>query len=103
MERFVSQNTPEWHSIWEALSCATGDYADECPDTGERWQYMGTAGGRHTFRHRHRPQFLNGKAIQPIKGFAGLHCDRVYVDVDEDTLRVVSVRVFPYLETAAKV
>ena len=31
------------------------DLDDECAETGERWQYMGTWDGEHQFRHRHHP------------------------------------------------
>jgi|APFre7841882630_1041343.scaffolds.fasta_scaffold04237_2 hypothetical protein len=41
-----------WNRAWEAIKQLYGDYACECPVTGEVWQYLGTASGFHVFRHR---------------------------------------------------
>jgi len=88
---WLSPSDPEWDRAWHALADAVGDYSDECPETGERWQYMGTVqtslpaiGSNpliacvHQFRHRHR----SWKARPAIKGFCGdsRGC-RVYVDI----------------------
>lgn len=95
---YLTNTSPEWPAMWEALADATGDYADCCPETGECWRYMVTVDGSHQFRHRHRPQFRkNGTPITPIKGFAGQHWDRVYLDINAETLQVSRVNVLPYI------
>ena len=94
----LSTTSPEWPAMWDALARATGDYADCCPETGECWQYMGTYDGAHQFRHRHRPQIIQGRPIKPIEGFAGQHWDRVYLHLDAETLEVARVHVVPYLD-----
>ena len=38
--------------LGKAIKQLYGDYACECPVTGEVWQYLETAGGVHGFRHR---------------------------------------------------
>ena len=100
----LSTTSPEWPAMWDALARATGDYADCCPETGECWQYMGTYDGAHKFRHRHRPQYIQGRPIKPIERFAGQHWDRVYLDLDAETLEVTRVHVkrYPAVETIAQ-
>lgn len=57
--KFMEPESEEWHAAWAALKAEWGDTVQECPDTGECWQYMGTE--RHagkwywTFRHRNQP------------------------------------------------
>lgn len=98
----LTPTSPAWPAMWDALAEATGDYADCCPETGEVWQYMGTDGGIHCFRHRHRPERdAAGRVLPPIKGFAGRHVDRVYLHMDAETLRVVKVSVRAYLDDTA--
>jgi hypothetical protein len=41
-----------WHRAWQVIQQLYGDYACECPLTGEVWQYLGTADGFHQYRHR---------------------------------------------------
>jgi len=94
----LSTDSPGWAPMWEALADATGDRADYCPETNEVWQYMGTYDGAHQFRHRHRPE-----SCPPIKGFAGKHCDRVYLHLDAETLRVTRVHVRLYLDDSASI
>lgn len=91
--KFLTPTSPEWASMWDALAHVTGDYADCCPETGEVWQYMGTFGVVHQFRHRHRP-----KTTRPIKGFVGKHQDRVYLDINTESLQVVRVNVQLYFD-----
>lgn len=51
----------EWNDAWQQLERRSGDRdrMAEDPESGEVWQYMGTAKieGRweHEFRHRHHP------------------------------------------------
>ena len=40
---FVDEDDPEWGLMWTALKAADGDTVRECPETGQCWQYMGTA------------------------------------------------------------
>ena len=73
--KFLKQGTPEYLAMWEALKTVTGDFDDDCPETGECWQYMGTHDGAHQFRHRHRPP-----TARPIN--EELAIDRVYLNID---------------------
>jgi hypothetical protein len=58
------QEFPDEHKrMWAALAALKeneGDRLCQCPESGERWQYMGTQweqdGWQHCFRHRHHPQ-----------------------------------------------
>lgn len=93
----INPTNPQWDRMWDALRDACGSYTDECAESGEVWQYMGTHEGQHQFRHRHRPQFVGKKAIQPIKGFAGQHWDRVYLHIDAETFQVTKIKVKHYL------
>jgi len=58
---FIERGTKEWDALWRLFqrvaSDAYGatDLADEDPETGEVWQYMGTWDGEHQFRHRNHP------------------------------------------------
>ena len=90
-EVHLSETSPLWPAMWDALADLTGDYADCNPDSGEYWQYMGTYDNVHQFRHRHRPE-----SCPPIKGFAGKHCDRVYLNLNADTLEAVRLHVKRY-------
>lgn len=54
--------------VWKLLERTTGDCVDECPVTGEVWQYMGSFEESpgvelHQFRHRNlnRPWWKNPK------------------------------------------
>lgn len=60
--------SPEWHRAWDGLlrTGKAADHTEEHPDSGERWQYMGTWLLRgnykgkglnwfHQFRHRMHP------------------------------------------------
>jgi hypothetical protein len=55
----LSPNTQEWATAWALLAEHPLNIA--LPDSkmavndGEVWEYMGTADGRHTFRHRCHP------------------------------------------------
>jgi hypothetical protein len=45
--------TAEYNRAWAALAAFAGDTAQV--NGLESWQYMGTHGGRHEFRHRAHP------------------------------------------------
>ena len=59
---FIERGTTEWDALWELFRRVAGekygttDLADEDPETGEVWQYMGTWDGEHQFRHRNHPK-----------------------------------------------
>ena len=44
-----------WRRAWDAIKAKYGDYACLNPENGEVWQYMGSNGAFHTFRHRWLP------------------------------------------------
>lgn len=52
---FMQRHHKGWERAWEEIKKRYGDFDCECPETGERWQYMGTLGGFHDFRHRCLP------------------------------------------------
>ncbi len=47
----VERDSAEWRTMWAAIAAKYGDSACMSED-GEVWQYMGTDGGLHQFRHR---------------------------------------------------
>ena len=61
----LTQRSAEWNEAWDTLAAqpfndyVTCRHTAECPESGERWQYLGTylVGGSwvHQFRHRHHP------------------------------------------------
>lgn len=56
----IDRDTPEWTVAWDTLNAVLkaggwGDRTDECPLSGECWQYMGSGGDAHEFRHRMSP------------------------------------------------
>jgi hypothetical protein len=70
---YLDSDSREWEEAWTGLRLQlrilyslTSDCVDECPETGEVWQYMGTAwrngeengvpGWYHAFRHRNHPR-----------------------------------------------
>jgi hypothetical protein len=44
-----------WNRVWNLLKEKYGSFECAHPDTGETFQYMGTYGGLHEFRHRCLP------------------------------------------------
>lgn len=67
MNSYMTPECPEWEHAWSALAADElngGDPACTDSDSGEQWQYMGTAGGEHTFRHRRHPKL---KTLRYIK------------------------------------
>ena len=53
---FVKANSPLMDQLWSLFQ----NPFDECPESGEVWQYMGSVKSsnkpdRHEFRHRHHP------------------------------------------------
>ncbi len=69
--KLVQRNTDEWDKMWNELAqhpLNNGDAVCEESVTGECWQYMGTQGGKHNFRHRFHPntgcrQYLDIDAV----------------------------------------
>lgn len=64
MEMFwVPRDTPEWTAMWNALQSEVGSIETPDAQSGEYWQYMGSAkdpdGAVHEFRHRS----LNGERV----------------------------------------
>lgn len=55
----VVPTTPEWECMWEELAKhplnAGQEEPTECLNHGEVWQYMGSDGRGHSFRHRYHP------------------------------------------------
>lgn len=59
----IEREEPEWHAAWNGLEAWLAGRSDTVatdPETGERWQYMGTVnlpgcGWKHQFRHRRWP------------------------------------------------
>lgn len=49
---WLKRGEPEWSRAWAAVATAFGDTECANPESGERWQYMGTYKGKHQFRHR---------------------------------------------------
>lgn len=73
MSNHMTPECPEWEHAWNTLASDKlngGDPACTDSDSGERWQYMGTTEGEHTFRHRMHPKFKNLRYIKiaAIKG-----------------------------------
>jgi len=55
----VRRNSQEWKRMWAALASHFG--ASSQPNGFEDWQYMGTADGRHEFRHRNH--LVHGRVV----------------------------------------
>jgi hypothetical protein len=61
---WLRRGSKEWNRAWKELMTQMGDteLGMEDPETGERWQYMGTVRRVarklwwHEFRHRHHPR-----------------------------------------------
>jgi hypothetical protein len=85
--RFVSRTSAEWSQMWHDLGelgwlIPGPDPCPACnPASGECWQYMGTLGNHHQFRHRDYPGPLSHctpETQQVIRVMNG----RVYVNVE---------------------
>lgn len=61
--RFLSDDLRGWPRAWAVLAHRYGDAACRHPVAGEVWQYMGTSGGWHEFRHRALPVELLERAV----------------------------------------
>ncbi len=57
----IDHNMVGWNRAWGELAKAHGD-PDAADEQGERWEYMGTYDGRHTFRHRNVGSFSTSVA-----------------------------------------
>ena len=53
-----------WPRVWGVVFARYGDFRCAHPVAGEVWQYMGTANGWHSFRHRALPTDLLGRAVE---------------------------------------
>ena len=53
-----------WPRAWGVIRERYGDFRCAHPVAGEAWQYMGTFGGWHEFRHRALPTELLGRAVE---------------------------------------
>lgn len=63
---FVEEDSPEWVHMWNHFGPSCEAQAEEDPESGEIWQYMGTEWHTdipgcygiwvHCFRHRHHPK-----------------------------------------------
>ena len=54
----VERNTTAWESMWKRLAAKpinSDDFVCEDEVTGECWEYVGSVGTKHTFRHRRHP------------------------------------------------
>lgn len=54
----VERNTTAWESMWKSLAAKPingDDFVCEDEVTGECWEYVGSEGTKHTFRHRRHP------------------------------------------------
>lgn len=54
---FLRRGSKEWRRAWAALAAQFGATSQPSADGLEDWQYMGTSGGRHEFRHRNHPVY----------------------------------------------
>jgi len=61
--KMLSPDDPGWARAWGEIARVYGDPACAHPEAGETWQYMGTAGGWHEFRHRALPAALLSRAV----------------------------------------
>lgn len=53
-----------WERAWVIIGRKYGNTECRCPETGECWQYMGTAFGEHCFHHRS----LNSEPFRSMNG-----------------------------------
>lgn len=54
----VERNSDIWVTMWKILASNpknASDFVCEDEGTGECWEYVGSEGSRHTFRHRRHP------------------------------------------------
>ena len=54
----IFEGSVEWETAWQELAMHelnAGDPVCNNVDTGDSWQYMGTANKNHSFRHRSHP------------------------------------------------
>lgn len=97
---FIQPCTTEWNELWSLFqrvasdTFGSSDLADEDPDTGEVWQYMGTWDGEHQFRHRNHPktrrrEYLNFRddhysapPVQAMRRLYGSYYDESPSDAD---------------------
>lgn len=54
----VERNSEVWHAMWKELAAQPinlGNRVCENEVTGDCWEYMGSIGNEHNFRHRAHP------------------------------------------------
>lgn len=63
--KFLTCDSASWHDAWARLELHYGGLACKhtCPDTGERWQYMGSVVDGSSVRHQFRHRSLNGERV----------------------------------------
>lgn len=66
--RFLKRTDPGWTRAWNVITERYGDPACTDEDTGESWQYMGTAGDMHEFRHRSLKGIRTYDRVPAIEG-----------------------------------
>ena len=87
---FLKPGSKAWAEAWKGLLTLAGCVVARNPDTGDRWEYVGTYMGHHEFRHKNHPQ-------------TG---DRVYARVTTDSCSGVTGLIWsgnPYYEEGSEV
>ena len=56
---FLKPGSKPWAEAWKGLLTLAGCVVARNPDTGDRWEYVGTYCGYHEFRHKNHPQTGN--------------------------------------------
>jgi hypothetical protein len=62
----------EWFRAWAEVWARYPEV-----ERAEQWQYMGTYGGRHQFRHRGYPTLRGGRVLQTERIYVDVPCDPV--------------------------
>jgi hypothetical protein len=53
---FLKPGSKAWAEAWKGLLTLAGCVVARSPETGDRWEYVGTYKGHHEFRHKNHPQ-----------------------------------------------
>lgn len=61
----VRRGSKEWRRMWRELERCWGATSQPSADGLEDWQYLGTSGGRHEFRHRNHPK--HGRTVWTLQ------------------------------------
>ena len=62
--RWLDSTMRGWPRAWDVIRERYGDLRCAHPVAGEAWQYMGTFGGWHEFRHRALPTDRLTRAVE---------------------------------------